>query len=182
MLVKTHVISSIVLSELIFIPILISGLIPYNPIIVITFLTFLIFGSILPDIDEPNSTISKILPSFISSFINFIFGHRGFTHNIFGILIMPVIFTFLFSLYFENYYVIYVAILSGYTYHILGDLVTYAGIKSFWGFNEDISRLKFLGSFLVGSSKEVYIYTFLTIFQMILILSILVLDSSLLFL
>ena len=38
-------------------------------------------GTLLPDIDEPQSIIGKKTMG-ISNFIKFIFGHRGFTHSL----------------------------------------------------------------------------------------------------
>lgn len=86
-----------------------------------------IFGSLLPDIDEPESWIGKRTP-LISHLFNVLFGHRGATH--FLVFPLPIIA----SLYFITDTVVCLfvfGIIIGYISHFLGDLSADEGIKNF---------------------------------------------------
>jgi inner membrane protein len=50
------------------------------------FIIFVVFASLLPDVDHPGSEVSNYLP-FVSKF----FKHRGITHSIFGVTIFSSI-------------------------------------------------------------------------------------------
>ncbi|AZL53698.1 metal-dependent hydrolase [Aliarcobacter skirrowii] len=77
MLGKTHIINSLAITSapLVFIDEL-SLTVNY-----IIFMIFVAIGSIIPDIDEPNSILGR---KFIvsSTTINIFFGHRTITHNL----------------------------------------------------------------------------------------------------
>ncbi|MFW6008870.1 MAG: metal-dependent hydrolase [archaeon] len=95
-----------------------------------------IIGSVFPDIDIKNSTISKIFPfNIISFFIRKIDKHRTFTHSLYGISF------FYFSLYFIltscnisasliNFFLI------GMVSHILSDMLTYKGVAIFYPYKK----------------------------------------------
>lgn len=73
-------------------------------------------GSLLPDIDHPQSVIGRRLP-ITSGFLHKSFGHRSLTHSIFFLmatLMLPVLF---------NYPVIGIGLSLGTLSHILLDLL-----------------------------------------------------------
>lgn len=166
---KTHIISSITVAEVFYSMALYANLITFDLTFLGIFLTAVIFGSLFPDIDEPHSKISQLMPSFISNTINRIFGHRGFTHNILGLSIIPILFGILFFYSTKEFYIaLSTGFFIGYISHILGDLVTYAGIQSF--FIIDNGKLKLVkNGFLVGSEQEGYVYSFFLLIQISLI-------------
>lgn len=49
-----------------------------------------VFGSLLPDIDRPSSTIGRVFP-IVSNFFHRHGGHRGITHDLFLALVLAVI-------------------------------------------------------------------------------------------
>jgi len=82
------------------------------------------YAALLPDIDHRNSTIShKIRPARL--FFRW-FGHRGFTHSLAALaLLAGVCFYFLPP-------TLSLAILAGYSSHILADVLTTEGVGLFW--------------------------------------------------
>ena len=87
----------------------------------IIYFTFVIIGSILPDIDHEGSTINKILP--ITKWFAKFFTHRGFFHTLF-----PVIILFFLVSYF-SYPVVAAGLAVGYVAHIVSDGLTLAGVN-----------------------------------------------------
>ena len=92
------------------------------------FLIAVVFGSLLPDIDEPNSYIGRRF-SFIAFPLKILgIKHRTLTHY----LIFPL-FIFLISFFLEGVYkLIAVGIAFGVLMHDIGDLLTKGGIKGFF--------------------------------------------------
>ncbi|WP_164489356.1 MULTISPECIES: metal-dependent hydrolase [Shewanella] len=84
------------------------------------------FGSLLPDLDHPSSTIGKRV-LFVSVPLAGLFGHRQFTHSIW-----PLIFTiWLFNLTeHANGYVM--VLMIGYMSHIIADMLTDSGVPLLW--------------------------------------------------
>ncbi len=96
----------------------------YYPII------FSIAGSLIPDIDEPNSKIGSKVTG-ISKSTKAIFGHRTITHSLLGVIIFGLIvnhFVDLFSLpdFITTYFIL------GYLSHLLGDIFTISGVPLFY--------------------------------------------------
>jgi inner membrane protein len=91
------------------------------------FYTAVLFGSILPDIDEPESYIGRKL-FVLSSIFKFVgVKHRTFTH----FLITPILIfssSFIFS---GDIAVIIQGIALGVFYHTIGDMITVSGIKGY---------------------------------------------------
>jgi len=99
-----------------------------------------LLGSMLPDIDTPNSKLGRMLWPF-SLIISKILGHRGPTHSIIGMLIL---FTGLYYLdinYITRWPELYgpypislptISLLGGYLSHILGDALTKEGVPILW--------------------------------------------------
>ncbi|MFA5034966.1 MAG: metal-dependent hydrolase [Candidatus Margulisiibacteriota bacterium] len=59
-----------------------------------TIILFAVIGSIMPDVDHPNSTIGRIF-YFISGPLERRYGHRTVTHSLIGWVIFSVVFSFL---------------------------------------------------------------------------------------
>lgn len=152
----------------------------------------LIIGSILPDIDEPHSYISRKFKifSFLVQIIFFILRffaiififidkthyqnikntlkHRGITH----FLILPVfLFLFSFLLPFEYAKTFILAISIGWLLHEIGDMMTKGGIKN-WLFpffiNQTFWVLPQNLRFMTNSYKEFVVMFFLFVFNIFL--------------
>ena len=107
-----------------------------NDFLLGVFLFSLIFGSLLPDIDEPGSKIGRMAPSIIPHLIKAIFGHRGITHTV--VFVLPFL-----VLYFYSEGIVRVVafgISLGIISHILGDMLTKGGVNNlFYPFTKDIT-------------------------------------------
>lgn len=88
-------------------------------------------GSIIPDIDHPNSHLGKKLNIF-SIGINTLYGHRGLTHSPLFALILSIILIFLSSFFYGVPQLLYsqfvIGISVGYFSHLLLDSLTISGI------------------------------------------------------
>lgn len=100
------------------------------------FLSAAVVGSLLPDIDEPNSYAGRKAKG-ISYFIKSIFGHRGITHSLLGTGIISIIIYFLLNHYNLNLQILQMFNL-GYLSHLLTDLITKAGIPLFYPYKKRI--------------------------------------------
>ena len=79
-------------------------------------------GTLLPDIDEPQSIIGKKTMG-ISNFIKFIFGHRGFTHSLCFVLFLGILLFILHSLGILPIFLIIVQSLSKSTENIFPSVI-----------------------------------------------------------
>lgn len=93
----------------------------------------ILIGSLLPDIDHPQSLISrKLLPlGWITQRLT---THRGFTHSILGAFVLFILLTFTFGFIKEavgsdDPFFMASGILIGFALHLLADFSTYAGIR-----------------------------------------------------
>lgn len=75
-------------------------------------------GGLLPDIDHPNSTVSRKL--FLLRLLIFWIPHRTFTHSIWSALLMLLPALFIHPLL--------ICLWAGYTLHIAADMMTFQGI------------------------------------------------------
>lgn len=115
MLYRSHIASSITLSTVVAVA---SGY-PFT----VGFVAKVTLGSLLPDIDEPQSFIGR--RSFgVSRIIKKKFGHRGVTHSLFCWVVVSII-----CLFFANPLALGVSL--GYLFHILGDLFSISGVPLF---------------------------------------------------
>jgi len=109
----------------------------------IIFSVGLLIGYLLPDIDEPKSTLSQkipIIPSIISLFTK----HRGIFHTLW----IPILFygaSFIFPLPF-----FFTGLAIGYVSHLTADMLTVSGIRPFY----PLTRLKIKGRVKTGSFLE----------------------------
>ena len=112
------------------------------------FLGLLLFGSLLPDIDNPYSKLGrKIKP--VSGLIKFIFGHRGFFHSLIFPILIYVILRYIFDLK-----LIGIAILIGYVLHLVIDGLTKEGVNYFYPF----AKFRMSGFIKTGGMLEWLIF------------------------
>ena len=128
------------------------------------FLSSVVFGSLLPDLDEEGSYIGRKIP--IASFLLKIFGvkHRGITHRLIFVFILGAIF---YSIYYVYQYVILVPILYGlllgYLFHLFGDMLTKGGIENFYfpiSSKKGVLLPRWL-RFYTGSIEELMVFSLL---------------------
>lgn len=117
------------------------------------FVTSTLLGSLLPDIDHPQSWLGKRIP-FISIPVSAIFGHRGITHSLFGMLLLISI-CFAIAISLQILTAPLTGILIGYVGHVLGDWVTPSGIPLLWP-NKD--RYASPTTLEIGSIHETLIF------------------------
>jgi inner membrane protein len=91
----------------------------------ISYTAGIIIGSLLPDIDEPNSYVGRRSLG-MSSKVKQAFGHRGMTHSI---LVWTVIASVLF---FESHSLFSYGFSIGYLLHIIEDYFSVQGVPLFW--------------------------------------------------
>ena len=102
----------------------------HNQVNSIILLPLVVFGSILPDIDEPRSFIGRKFP-IISHIVSLSFTHRGFTHffifpfliALLGLALLP---------YYKTYALICLALSLGILLHQIGDMLTISGIPYYF--------------------------------------------------
>ncbi len=87
------------------------------------FVVLVLFGSLLPDIDHPQSKYGRLIKP-ISYPLAFFFGHRGFWHSIY----IPALMLFI-GYWQIDYWPIAVAVSVGYMAHLISDSLTVQGIK-----------------------------------------------------
>ncbi len=123
----------------------------------------IIFGSLLPDIDEPESYIGKRM-KFISLITNSVMKHKTFTHY----LITPLLIILLGMYAVDGHYgkLVVISIGIGCLLHDMGDMFTMNGIKGFFFpfFNKTniVLAPKFL-RFQTNSSTEYFVMYFIMI-------------------
>lgn len=88
----------------------------------ILFLIFFLFFSLIPDLDDYSSKISRKL-RFLAFFIKFLFKHRGFLHSVYVPFLLSL---FLFAI---NLKFLGLAVLLGYLSHLTLDAFTVQGIR-----------------------------------------------------
>lgn len=115
---------------------------------------FIIFGSILPDVDHPDSKLGRYVKP-----IGFLFEHRGFFHSIFAI----IMWYFLFSLIFSKVYA--VALIVGYVTHLFIDAFNRYGVSPF----APIFKLKIKGPIMTNGTTEKVIYWVLLILNVLFV-------------
>ena len=121
-------------------------------------------GSLIPDIDEPESTIGKKIP-LISKAVKALAGHRGVTHSVIGVLgFAALALSVGLPIWGVRALPLCFALIWGYSSHIyLGDIFTRSGvhllsIKKTVGIPKSESR-----RMKVGSARETTIFFFLAL-------------------
>jgi len=111
-------------------------------------------GSLLPDIDEPNSFIGR--RSFgLAEVIHKKFGHRGMTHSLVAWSVLTIICTIP-SLFLEGFQPIILGIAMGYLFHLVGDYFSVSSIPIFYPYQRKGRKRKF--AYTTGSVNEKWIY------------------------
>ena len=117
----------------------------------ILFMIILLFFSIFPDIDESSSKIFKKLKPF--SYLAVLFGHRNIFHTIYFPIAISLV------LFILNLKLISLAVLIGYSLHLLLDMITKKGIALFY----PLSKKRIKGFIKVGSLIESILFIILII-------------------
>lgn len=112
------------------------------------FMVIILLGSLLPDIDERNSKISR-QSGIIGSIVGLLTKHRGIFHSVF----LAILLFLLITAFWSNYYAW--AMLIGYFGHLLGDALTPMGIQVFY----PLSRFKLRGPIKTGRILELLFLT-----------------------
>jgi inner membrane protein len=105
----------------------------------------LTLGSLLPDIDEPNSYLGRRSLG-ISYLIHKKLGHRGLTHSLPAWMVFSV-----YCCIFPNYFTL--GLSRGYLFHIIGDFFSVTSVPLLSPFNE-YSPQNMLFSYRTGSFAE----------------------------
>ena len=126
------------------------------------FLLAILFGSLFPDIDEPESYIGNKL-KVVSIVMSSLFKHRTFTHY----LILPLLLILVGFFYVDNVFnkVTILGFAIGILLHDAGDMFTKSGIKGFlWPIfpNTKIALLPYFLRFKTFSTEE-YILVYLVL-------------------
>ena len=111
------------------------------------FMGLVMIGSLLPDIDQPNSTISNKIP-ILPRIINLLSKHRGIFHSVFFALIAFIISIYLIDKVYAS------AIFIGYFSHLLSDGMTKNGIN----FLHPVANLKLSGFIETGTTAELLLF------------------------
>lgn len=86
-------------------------------------------GSLLPDIDTPNSRIGWVVWP-LARWIEGRFGHRTITHSVVGVGLCAAVCAP--ALFFPLWQPLFTAILIGYAMHLMGDACTKSGVPLAW--------------------------------------------------
>jgi len=127
---KTHVTFSI---NAFLLPVVSYAYLTNNSIDIVQFnavASGVVLGSLLPDIDEPQSRIGKRTMG-ISNIIKAIFGHRGATHYLIAPLIILLLALFVYQSN-QIYGLFTLGVSYGYLFHLFGDMMTISGIRRFF--------------------------------------------------
>jgi len=106
----------------------------------ILFISLVMLGALLPDIDHPKSKIGSKF-----KVIGFLFEHRGFFHSFFVIPLAALI-----IYYFTHSYTYILPLCIGYISHLISDAVTKEGIMPF----HPLTRLRLRGFIRTGGALE----------------------------
>ncbi len=91
-------------------------------------------GSLLPDIDHPNSTITNGLGcvgALLSGVARFVGGHRGVTHMLLTWFVVSWLVLFAMAIYVRGNAGIAIAFSVAYLLHLLADAITVEGVPLF---------------------------------------------------
>lgn len=111
------------------------------------FISLTLISSILPDIDQPNSKISRNIP-IISQIVSILSKHRGIFHSLFIAFLISAAIFFLISPLFG------IAILIGYLSHLLIDGFTKTGVN----FLHPFGHLHLSGFIETGTYSETVVF------------------------
>lgn len=118
----------------------------------IAFAATLIFGALLPDIDQQESSASHKMP-ILSGFVRLFSRHRGIMHSIWIPIVLFLIAKFVVVKFFNLPDMMLMGFLIGYASHLLADSFTVQGIEPFTPF----SRFRARGWMRTGGIVEAVI-------------------------
>lgn len=172
MMKKTHVLTSVTAG------VALVHLTPIDPSM--GYFLGVVFGSVLPDIDEPQSYIGRKTSVEVfnkrvglSSLIKMMFGHRGFTHSLLATLLVfiPYFLMLGYTSGLEQVGLIQTFVLQilfgvgfGYLFHILGDMFSKSGVPLFMPITKQkvaiplYTTQKFSEKVIFGLSAVVLVY------------------------
>lgn len=108
------------------------------------FIGFVLFASLLPDIDHPQSKLGrKVKP--ISWLVNKVFGHRGVLHSIFPAIILYFVFV-----YAIGWKTVGMGLSVGFVSHLMSDALTKEGIN----FTHPVAQTRISGFIKTGGAME----------------------------
>ena len=111
------------------------------------FLGFVLFASLLPDIDHPQSKVGrKVKP--LSWLINNVFGHRGIFHSIWPVLGLYIVFVYLLDWRLAG-----LGLCVGFFSHLVSDALTLDGVNFGHPF-----RAKVSGFVRTGGTSEWFFF------------------------
>lgn len=148
----THFVSSIALA----LPIEVAAkhfLGGFSPQMEFLFFAGVGLGSLFPDIDEPRSFVGKTFRP-LSLVFSLFTQHRGFTHNIKGIVFLLLFLGMThFAIHNPHADFFIAGFFLGYIFHIVGDAMTWSGIRNFCC-KKTLVLLPYFLRFKTGSPKE----------------------------
>ncbi|MEM4253836.1 MAG: metal-dependent hydrolase [Candidatus Woesearchaeota archaeon] len=110
------------------------------------FIALVILGVFLPDIDHPESKVNNSLK--ITKVIPIIFGHRGFFHSIFAVILVFA------GLWWWQGFIYGFGVSIGYLSHLVSDALTLSGV----GFLNPIAHYKVRGPVQTGTLMETLLF------------------------
>ncbi len=113
----------------------------------IIFFGIVAFGSLFPDLDHPKSKLGHKIPA-VSHLFHWIFGHRGFLHSIFFIVLLGAIVILLTSSRYGF------PLMVGLFAHVLSDCLTTEGVNLIHPFHQ----LSVKGFIETGSLAELIVF------------------------
>lgn len=110
------------------------------------FIALVILGVFLPDIDHPESKVNNVLK--ITKVIPLLFGHRGFFHSIFAVILVFA------GLWWWQGFIYGFGVSIGYLSHLVSDALTLSGV----GFLNPIAHYKVRGPVQTGTLMETIVF------------------------
>lgn len=124
----------------------------------LSFMAFVLIGSLLADIDTPQSKLGrKIKP--LSNIFSFLFGHRGIFHSIWAPLALVVVYAFFVK------HILILALVVGYVSHLLIDGFTKQGVN----FLHPIADLKLSGFIETNTFIETILFAVIIALDVMLV-------------
>lgn len=140
---------------------LLFGLISFsflNPSNKYVFIGLVVFSSLLPDLDHPQSKLGKRF--VFSRVFNVFFGHRGFFHAVWIPIAVWLVLSYGFGVFYGS------AVFIGYAAHLLSDGLTKAGVNIV----HPLHQLRLQGFIETGGAAEHLLFFLAVIISVILIL------------
>ena len=126
---------------------------------IFVFFLFVLFGALLPDIDEPKSKIGQKV-GVVSNLIKAIFGHRGVFHTLFGMALLCGLFWYFVSRTYGA------AMAVGFFSHLFADGLTKMGIN----FLHPVAKLHLSGFIETGSIAETVVFIGVLLLSVLILL------------